>query len=461
MPRYHVKITGKDYDAMADLVRKYKVTVARHTVEQPKKGGYTVDAHVTGSQLRQLKAAGYTVRQREDVDKHGKARQAEFKKATKTRLAVTRAAGRPVRAVEGYLGVEEVETALAAAAMPPYDTFTELISLPHQTWEGRVCHALKIGKGSGNTRPGIYFLGGVHAREWGSPDILLNFVQQLTQAYQNHTGVTVGTKQFTAAKIKKIVEEKDVYVFPQANPDGRQHSMMTAAMWRKNRRPAPAGHNGASCVGVDLNRNYDFMWNFPQFFDPAAPIANSTDPCDPDVYIGPSAGSEPETKNAVWLFDQFPHVRYFIDMHSYSETILYNWGDDQDQTTNPDMNFRNPTFDSKRGVINDVGYREYIPPADRKLAIKLANGMRDAIKAVRGRVYTVQQSVGLYPTAGASDDYAFSRHLVDANKTKVLSYTIEWGSPNNPTPFHPPYSEMKKIVQEITAALFDFCVRAA
>ena len=49
MPRYHVKITGKDYEAMADLVRQYKVTVARHTVERPKKGGYTVDAHATGS----------------------------------------------------------------------------------------------------------------------------------------------------------------------------------------------------------------------------------------------------------------------------------------------------------------------------------------------------------------------------------------------------------------------------
>ncbi len=68
MPRYHVKITGKDYEAMADLVRKYKVTVARHTVERPKKGGYTVDAHATGSQIRQLTAAGYTVTQREDVD---------------------------------------------------------------------------------------------------------------------------------------------------------------------------------------------------------------------------------------------------------------------------------------------------------------------------------------------------------------------------------------------------------
>ncbi len=460
MPRYHVKITGKDYAAMADLVRKYKVTVARHTVEQPKKGGYTVDAHATGSQIRQLTAAGYTIKQREDVDKHGKARRAEFKKATQARVARARAAPRATRAVEGYLSVDEVEAALAAAAAPPNDTFTQLITLPHQTWEGRVCHALKIGKGSGSMRPGIYFLGGVHAREWGSPDILLNFVQQLTQAYQNHTGVTIGSKTFTAAKIKKFVEEKDIYVFPQANPDGRQHSMTAVPMWRKNRRPAPAGHSSASCVGVDINRNYDFMWNFPQFFDPAAPIANSTDPCDANVYIGPSAASEPETQNAVWMFETFSQVRYFIDVHSYSESILYTWGDDDNQTTTPDMNFRNPAFDGKRGIANDAVYREYIPPADRNLTVKLANGMRDAIKAVRGRVYTVQQAVGLYPTAGTSDDYAFSRHLVDANKTKVLAYTIEWGSQTNPTPFHPPYSEMKKIIQEITAALFDFCARA-
>lgn len=89
------------------------------------------------------------------------------------------------------------------------------------------------------------------------------------------------------------------------------------------------------------------------------------------------------------------------------------------------MNFRNLTFDGKRGIVNDVVYREYIPPADRKLAVKLANGMRDAITAVRGQVYTVQQSIDLYPTAGTADDYAFSRHLVDASKTKVLSYTIE------------------------------------
>ena len=77
--------------------------------------------------------------------------------------------------------------------------------------------------------------------------------------------------------------------------------------------------------------------------------------------------------------------------------------------------------------------------------------MRTAILRVRGRDYTVMQAMSLYPTAGSSDDYAYSRHLANSSKPKVFSYTIEWGSPDNETPFHPPYTEMKQIIQEITA----------
>src|SRR6266851_1930979 len=101
-----------------------------------------------------------------------------------------------------YLNVDEVESALSVATSAPYTSFTQLVPVPNHTWEGRQCHAIKIANGTGSSRPGVYFLGGVHSREWGSPDILINFVEQLTQAYQNHTGVTVGTKHFTAAKIK-------------------------------------------------------------------------------------------------------------------------------------------------------------------------------------------------------------------------------------------------------------------
>jgi murein tripeptide amidase MpaA len=458
MPRYHAKISGPDYDAMADLVRKYKVNVARHTVEKVADGGYRVDAHANAAQIRQLEAAGYKVERYEDADKTGKARQAEVNKPGRKRLAEARS----VATAGQYLSVVEVESALAAAAGQPNDSFTKLIALPKKTWENRVCHAMKIGKGKGigSTRPGIYFLGGVHAREWGSCDILINFVQLLTHAFAANTGITLGGKTYTAAQIQSIVNNKDVYVFPQANPDGRNYSMTKEAMWRKNRRPAPAGHPESKCVGVDINRNYDFLWDYPRYFDPAAPIANSKDPCDHDVYIGPSAISEPETRNAVWMLDQYPNIRYFIDIHSYSEDILYNWGDDTNQTTDPGMNFQNAAFNGKRGIATDTAYKEFINAADRTATIALANRMRDAIKTVRGRTYTVEQSVGLYPTAGTSDDYAFSRHIVDSSKAKVYSYTIEWGSQNNPTPFHPPYSEMLVIIREITLALLEFCLQA-
>ncbi len=350
-----------------------------------------------------------------------------------------------------YLNVTEVESALSAATAAPYSSFTQLITLPNLTWEGRQCHAIKIANGSGGNRPGVYFLGGVHAREWGSADILINFVQQLEQAYQSGTGLTFGSKIFTADDIQTIVNALDIIVFPQANPDGRNYSMNVDAMWRKNRRTeAP---NSAACPGVDVNRNYDFLWDFPVYFNvPASGISDSTDPCDYQLYHGPGAFSEPESSNAKWIFDNFLNIGFFADIHSFGEDILYSWGDDEDQTNDPNMNFQNPAYNGMRGVAGDA-YKEYIPANDQATAIDLANAFHDGIQAVRGTNYTVKPSFNLYPTAGTSDDYAYSRHFVDPGKQNVISYTLEWG-----TEFQPPYSEMQNIIQEITCGLLAFCL---
>lgn len=351
-----------------------------------------------------------------------------------------------------YLNVVEVESALSVAASAPYTAFTQRIALPNLTWEGRECHAIKIGNGGGSSRPGVYFLGGVHAREWGSADILINFVEQLEQAYQGGTGLSFGPQTFSAAEIKTIVDTLDIIVFPQANPDGRFFSMNTNANWRKNRRTAAP--NSAGCVGVDVNRNYDFLWNFPQYFNVAASaIQDSTNPCDFQLYNGPSAFSEPESRNAQSLFDSFPNVRFFIDVHSFGQDILFNWGDDENQTTDPNVNFLNASFDGTRGVAGDA-YKEYIPAGDLSSAMALANTFRDGIHAVRGTTYTVKPSFNLYPTAGTSDDYAYSRHIIDPSKEKVISYVLEWG-----LVFQPPYSEMQNIIQEITCGLLAFCLQ--
>jgi murein tripeptide amidase MpaA len=84
-----------------------------------------------------------------------------------------------------------VETAIALAADAPNAEFTELITLPNQTWEGRTCHAIRIHHGA-VAPSGVYLLGGVHAREWGSPDILVHFVRLLTDAYRTGTRITQG-----------------------------------------------------------------------------------------------------------------------------------------------------------------------------------------------------------------------------------------------------------------------------
>ena len=352
-----------------------------------------------------------------------------------------------------YLNVTEVESGLAVATSAPYTAFTQLVTLPNLTWEGRLCHAIKIANGCGARRPGVYFLGGIHSREWGSADILINFIQQLEQAYQASTGLTFGSKSFSADDIQSIVDALDIIVFPQANPDGRNYSMSTEAMWRKNRRTAAPNSGSGSCVGVDLNRNYDFLWNFPVYFNVGASgIVDSTDPCDYQLYNGPSAFSEPESSNAKWIFDNFPNIRYFVDLHSFGEDILYSWGDDEDQSSDPAMNFQNSAFDGTRGVAGD-SYKEYIPAHDLSTALSLASTFHDAVQAVRGKDYTVKSEFNLYPTAGTSEDYAYSRHFVDPGKAKIISYTVEWG-----TEFQPAYSEMQNIIEEITCGLLSFCL---
>lgn len=371
-----------------------------------------------------------------------------------------------------YLNVVEVETALALAARPENADFTELTELPNRTWEGRTCSALRIHSGP-PARAGVYLLGGVHAREWGSPDILVNLVRLLTEAYRTGTGITQGGATVSAAEVRRIVETLDVVVFPQANPDGRHHSMTVDPMWRKNRRPADPGaprcrRGGGNGPGVDINRNYDFLWEYTSAFSPDAPVMTSTDPCD-EIYRGPHAASEPETANVTWLLDRHASVTHFVDVHSFGEDILYNWGDDDDQTTDPEMNFHNPRYDGARGVPDDTrggdphGYREYLPEADLSEAVALGTVMRDAIETAHGRQYSVKSAVGLYPTSGTSDDWAYSRSFLDAGRGRVLGFTIEWG-PQRATvaaSFHPAYPDMVPIIEEITAALLALCLAVA
>jgi hypothetical protein len=77
MPRYRITITGKDREAMLDLVRKHKIQVFDHGIRHSEAEGYIVGALAEPADIQRLKTAGYHVQRHEDVDQQGKARQKE------------------------------------------------------------------------------------------------------------------------------------------------------------------------------------------------------------------------------------------------------------------------------------------------------------------------------------------------------------------------------------------------
>jgi carboxypeptidase T len=364
-----------------------------------------------------------------------------------------------------YLNVVEVESALQVVAAT-HPGFTELVTLPHRTWENRVCRAVRVATDLATARPTVVLFAGVHAREWGGPDILVSFLERLTAAAAAGAGVTLPAGHaVAAADVERIVSGLDVVVLAQVNPDGRAYSMRPDGeeLWRTNRRPAPVG-------GVDVNRNYDWLWDFRRHFDPRAltrgEVSVSDTPGD-DTYHGPSAFSEPETRNVEWLVDRYPTTRFLVDVHSFSELILYPWGDDDNQSTDPPQNFRNPAFNRRRGLLVQNGhpqarrYGEYLDPAHRRHLIEIGERMRDAIESVNGRRYTVQQGAQLYGTSGTSEDWTFARHILDPTRPVIYPYTIEFGRtrPDDVAgSFHPPYAEMERIIDEVVAGLLQMCL---
>ncbi len=439
MPIFETRIVARsleDLRALGGLGLDLKHRAAR----QEDRNRFVVPAFLDDADIKRVKAAGYAVHVIQDLSAVLEARKREVTGGNRFRAA-RRVPDMAVRSVEGYLTPEEIEEALVNLN-DQHPDLVETITLPHRTWEGRTSHAVRLGKPDPADRTALLFTGSMHAREWGGSDICVSFLIGLVRAYTEGTALHYGGKVFRADQVRAILDHLTVIVFPDVNPDGKHYSQTVAPMWRKNRNPnagADPGH-----PGVDLNRNFDFLWH--------SGIGTSTDPAS-NIYRGEQPHSEPEIRNLLYLLDTFASIACYVDIHSYSQLILYSWGDDDNQSVDPQQNFANPEYDGVRGILEDVRYREYISPMDEIVAIGLAQRMNAALKAVRGGDgYTVQESSGLYPTTGTSTDYAFSRGFAEASANRIQGWTIEFGEE-----FIPPYDEMRKIIMEVGAAMTELC----
>jgi hypothetical protein len=111
-----------------------------------------------------------------------------------------------------------------------------------------------------------------------------------------------------------IIYKVSFVILPLVNPDGYEFSRSDSKnkMWRKTRRPV-----ANNCFGVDGNRNFDIRWSQGD---------REFKACN-EVYKGPTAFSEPETKIVRDIMNRLrKRCLMYISVHTFGNSILYPWG---------------------------------------------------------------------------------------------------------------------------------------
>ncbi|PHR73259.1 MAG: hypothetical protein COA67_03600 [Lutibacter sp.] len=151
------------------------------------------------------------------------------------------------------------------------------------TWAGQPIYYVKISDNpdTDESEPEALYTGMTHSREVSSMMNLMYFMWYILENYDTDSGV------------KSLVDNRELYFIPVANPDGlmwnEQQSPSGGGLQRKNLNPsANTGNNVLR--GVDLNRNYDYLWG------PNAIYGGSSGSTTSNVYRGTSGFSEPETQ---------------------------------------------------------------------------------------------------------------------------------------------------------------------
>ncbi|MFQ5491413.1 MAG: M14 family zinc carboxypeptidase [Phycisphaerae bacterium] len=230
------------------------------------------------------------------------------------------------------------------------------------TLQGRTIWGLKITNSAvAGTKPAVVYFGCEHAREWITTTIPTYFAMRLLGAY--------GFDSLA----NDLVDNVEFYLIPVFNIDGYEFTWDVDRLWRKNRR------NNFGSFGVDLNRNWAEGWGGP---------GSSSTPSS-EIYRGPAAFSEPETQVMRDFFIAHPNVRAQLDIHSYSQLILWPYG-----------------------------YTAALP-ADQSVYQDIGLAMQALIQNVDNQYYAAGPvNTAIYPASGVSLDWTYAQ-------LGILSYSYE------------------------------------
>ncbi len=237
-----------------------------------------------------------------------------------------------------------------------------------QTLSGRDIWAYRIGDSdnvtpAGLAEPAVMMNGGIHAREWQSPEVVTEVFEQLVEKSQDS-----GVGQYLA-------EHLNVVILPVMNIDGfiqtQTFPTQVAAtdrqprdgrMRRKNLRGPAGGANVDADIdtstdqfdGVDLNRNarHGFGLNDGSSNNPISLI-----------YRGTGIASEPETDALMAAADLGPgdRLRFYVDAHSFTRVLLIP------STANTRRNALTSALASQMRAVSQFRYFVSVDPAGSQI----------------------------------------------------------------------------------------------
>lgn len=209
-------------------------------------------------------------------------------------------------------------------------SYTDLVDTPTaigQSYQSRDIYMIKMTSPVGSDyKPPIYFSSLIHGREPGSNSVLIDFAMWLTSNYNGGD-----------ERAAWILDNTTVYFVPIANPDGYEYNMPNGGWQRKNM-------NWTEGDGIDLNRNWGYMWNYDDY-------GSSGNPYD-ETYRGTAAFSESETqvqRDFITAIQPIAAMNY----HTYGGFLIYPWG--YNNTPTPDQS----TFEAWGAAMTSYNGYQY------------------------------------------------------------------------------------------------------
>ena len=214
----------------------------------------------------------------------------------------------------GYLTYSQMVTELDELKTMYPNLITTKASIG-TTAEGRQVWMVKISDNPDSdesAEPGVFYGGLYHAREPISMVSLIYYMQYILSKYGTDPEITC------------LINNRELYFVPCANPDGYVYNQTTnpngGGFWRKNRR-----NNGNGTFGVDLNRNFAYNWGIDNVGSNPTPSAED--------YRGPSAASEPEIA-AIQNFITANQLSVALNNHTYGNKAIMPFEYNSSATSN-------------------------------------------------------------------------------------------------------------------------------